>query len=81
MADIIISPRQIILFIVFMGVYFYLSDMLMSKEFKQNAKMFIQKGNNNTGHTILDSLESASNTAAGTASFTSVAIINKLPVS
>ena len=81
MSEIILSRRHIILIILFTAFYLYLSDKFRSKEFKENMKTYVQNGNNNTAHTILDSLETASNMLAGVTSFTSVAIIDKLPVS
>jgi hypothetical protein len=80
MADITISTRHFCLIIAFMLVYFYLSDVFRTKEFKEAPRNLIQKDDKDTGHTFLDALENATNTVVGITSFTSIAIINKLSV-
>jgi hypothetical protein len=40
-----------------MLVYFYLSDVFRTKEFKEAARNLIQKDDKDTGHTFLDALE------------------------
>ena len=71
---------EIILILAFIGIYFYLSDAFRSPKVKEKIQNFI-KSDNQTSHSILEYLDTASNSLAGVTSFTSVAIINQLPVS
>ncbi len=77
-----IGKKTIILIILGVSLYLYLTDIFSKPNFQTSIREMMHKAmGNNTNHTLLDLIEKKTNTVAGVISASSITILNWLPVS
>ena len=77
-----ISNKNIIFIVLVISGYLYLSDMFNKPNFQSSLREAINKTmGNSTTHSLVDWIETRTNTIAGIISVTSVTILNQFPVS
>jgi hypothetical protein len=77
-----ISNKNMVFIVLVIGGYLYLSDIFNKPNFQINLREALNKTmGNSTSHSLVEWIETKTNTIAGIISVTSVTILNQFPVS